>query len=224
MMRTRWIAAVVLGLACVTTALAEDAKITIGLYGPLTGPSAVSGQSLRDGAQIAINEINAGGGLLGRQVRMIDYDDRSSPEQALRAATKLVQVDHVDAIIASIHSGNILVAGPLVEAAKTPLLGPGTSPTWLQQGYTYLFRALGNGELSTLELAKYAKAKGWSRIGIMHSNDEYGNSGAALFETTAVGMGSQVVSNQSFTHGDRDFTGQIGRIARGSPAGSGWCS
>lgn len=217
MFKQSLLAAAIFGVLSASAAQAQEKNITIGLYGPLTGPSAVSGQSLRDGAQVAIDEINAKGGLLGRKVSMIEYDDRSSPEQALRAATKLVQVDHVDAIIASIHSGNILVAGPVVEAAKTPLLGAGTSPTWLQKGYTYFFRALGNGELSTEVLAKYAKKKGWNKIAIIHSNDEYGNSGAVLFENTVKGLGGNITENQSFTHGDRDFTGQIGRIAKGSP-------
>jgi branched-chain amino acid transport system substrate-binding protein len=216
MLRRTLLAAAALAALC-SAASSQEKTITFGLYGPITGPSAVSGQSLRDGAQVAIDEINAKGGLLGRKISMIEYDDRSSPEQALRAATKLVQVDHVDAIISSIHSGNILVAGPVVEESKTPLLGCGTSPTWLQKGYTYFFRALGNGELSTEVLAKYAKQKDWNKIAIIHANDEYGNSGAVLFESTVKGMGGRIVENQSFTHGDRDFTGQIGRIAAGSP-------
>ena len=125
-----------LGLAfAASAASAQKADINIGLYGPLTGLSAVSGESLKRGAQIAVDQINAHGGLLGRRVHLVEYDDRSSPEQALRAVTKLVQVDKVDAIIGSIHSGNILVAGPVVEAAKIPLVGAGTSPTWLQKGY-----------------------------------------------------------------------------------------
>jgi branched-chain amino acid transport system substrate-binding protein len=121
-----------LGLAfAASAASAQKADINIGLYGPLTGP----GESLKRGAQIAVDQINAHDGLLGRRVHLVEYDDRSSPEQALRAVTKLVQVDKVDAIIGSIHSGNILVAGPVVEAAKIPLVGAGTSPTWLQKGY-----------------------------------------------------------------------------------------
>jgi len=89
-----------LGLAfAASAASAQKADINIGLYGPLTGPSAVPGESLKRGAQIAVDQINAHDGLLGRRVHLVEYDDRSSPEQALRAVTKLVQVDKVDAII-----------------------------------------------------------------------------------------------------------------------------
>jgi len=85
-----------LGLAfAASAASAQKADINIGLYGPLTGP----GESLKRGAQIAVDQINAHDGLLGRRVHLVEYDDRSSPEQALRAVTKLVQVDKVDAII-----------------------------------------------------------------------------------------------------------------------------
>ncbi|MBU2325977.1 MAG: ABC transporter substrate-binding protein, partial [Alphaproteobacteria bacterium] len=116
--------------------LAQEA-IEIGFFGPLTGPTAQAGQALRNGAALAVDEINAAGGLDGKQLVLVEYDDRSSPEQAVRSATKLVQVDKVAAIVGSLHSGNILAAGPVIEDAKTPLVGAGTSPTWLQKGYKY---------------------------------------------------------------------------------------
>ena len=210
-------AALVAAVTFAAPALAQDGPITFGYFGPLTGPTAQAGQALRNGAQVAIDEINAGGGLLGRQVSLVEYDDRSSPEQAVRSATKLVQVDDVDAIIGSLHSGNILAAGPVVEESQTPLVGAGTSPTWLAQGYTYFFRALGNSELSAKQLADYAETAGFKTVAILHSNDEYGNSGAGIFASAAKERGVEIAAQESFTHGDRDFTGQIGSIARLSP-------
>ena len=198
-------------------ALAQDKDVTFGFFGPLTGPSAQAGQSLRNGALIAIDQINAEGGLLGDTVELIEYDDRSSPEQAVRSATKLIQVDDVDAIVGSLHSGNILAAGPEIERGEVPLVGAGTSPTWLQQGYTYLFRALGNSELSVRQLAAYAKQSDLNNVAILHSNDEYGNSGASLFENFAKENELTITTKESFTHGDRDFTGQISIIARSAP-------
>jgi branched-chain amino acid transport system substrate-binding protein len=75
-----------------SAALAEE-PIKIGLFAPLTGPSAQAGQALRNGVAMAISEINDKGGLLGRQLALVEYDDRSSPEQAVRSATKLIQID-----------------------------------------------------------------------------------------------------------------------------------
>jgi branched-chain amino acid transport system substrate-binding protein len=199
-----------------SAALAEE-PIKIGLFAPLTGPSAQAGQALRNGVAMAISEINDKGGLLGRQLALIEYDDRSSPEQAVRSATKLIQIDHVAAIVGSLHSGNILAAGPVVEAAKIPLVGAGTSPTWLQKGYAYFFRSLGNAELSVGQLAKYATDHKLARVAIFHSNDEYGNTGANDFAKVAKAGGLEVARNEAFTHGDRDFTGQIGNIVNVAP-------
>ena len=210
-------AALIIAATWGAPAYAQEDPITFGYFGPLTGPTAQAGQALRNGAQIAIDQINENGGLLGRKVSLVEYDDRSSPEQAVRSATKLVQVDDVDAIIGSLHSGNILAAGPVIEDSKTPLVGAGTSPTWLNQGYTYFFRALGNSELSAKQLADYAKSASYANVAILHSNDEYGNSGAKIFASAAEERGIKIAAQESFTHGDRDFTGQIGNIARLSP-------
>lgn len=208
--------AVCVGLAATPVAAQED-PIQFGFFGPLTGPSAQAGQALRNGALIAIDEINADGGILDREVALVEYDDRSSPEQAVRSTTRLIQVDDVDAIIGSLHSGNILAAGPEIEAGEVPLVGAGTSPTWLEQGYTYLFRSLGNSQLSAVQLARHANDSDYVNVAILHSNDEYGNSGAVVFEEAAVEAGIEITTKESFTHGDRDFTGQISTIVRGDP-------
>jgi branched-chain amino acid transport system substrate-binding protein len=194
-----------------------DEPIKIGFFGPLTGPTAQSGQALRNGVAIALSQINEKGGVLGRQLTLVEYDDRSSPEQAVRSATKLVQIDHVAAIIGSLHSGNILAAGPVVENAKIPLVGAGTSPTWLQKGYTYFFRSLGNSELSIRQLVKYATDQKFTKAAIIHSNDEYGNAGAADFSKVGKTAGLKITTNEAFTHGDRDFTGQIASIVSTAP-------
>lgn len=213
-----FLAATVAASALFTAHFASAQDTTqIGFFGPLTGPSAQLGQSLRNGALVALDEINAAGGVLGHQIEMIEYDDRSSPEQAVRSATKLVQVDNVAFIVGSLHSGNILASGPVIEEAQVPLIGAGTSPTWLESGYTYLFRALGNSSLSIKELAKYAKAQELNEIVVFHTNDEYGNAGAKAFSMTAEEYGLSLVGDESFTRGDRDFTGQIASIVKASP-------
>jgi branched-subunit amino acid ABC-type transport system permease component len=197
----------------------DDKFISIGFFGPLTGNTATAGQALRNGALIATQEINSDDGLLGRPVRLIEYDDRSSPEQAARVATKLVLEDEVTAIVGSLHSGNILAAAPILELSETPTVGSGTSPSWLEQGYKYLFRSLGNSRLSVSQLVDYATRVQMQRIAIMFGNDEYGTTGAKDFEAQALNNGLEIVARESFTHGDRDFTGQYARILGQQPDG-----
>ncbi|HUT31726.1 MAG TPA: ABC transporter substrate-binding protein [Sedimentisphaerales bacterium] len=192
-------------------------SVRIGFFGPLTGPTAQAGQALRNGALIAIDEINAEGGLLGKPVILIEQDDRSSPEQAVKSVIRLVHLSKVTAIVGSLHSGNILAAAPVIEQSGTPMVGAGTSPTWLEKGYTCLFRAVGNSELSVSELARYAKRAGIKKVSVIQSNDEYGMVGGRLFAEYATRAGIEISANESFTHGDRDFTGQFVKMLKVEP-------
>ena len=88
--------AVMMVLSGLVGVFAEGDPIRIGYFGPLTGGTAQAGQAALNGCQIAVDEINANGGVLGRQLEMVAYDDKSSPEEALKSATKLVQVDKVE--------------------------------------------------------------------------------------------------------------------------------
>ncbi|GAB2046129.1 ABC transporter substrate-binding protein [Agathobaculum sp. TL06] len=202
----------------------EEEPIKIGYFGPLTGSSAQSGQAALNGVQIAVDELNAAGGVLGRQIEVLEYDDKSSPEQAVRAATKLTQVDKVDAIYGSLHSGNMLAAAPVIEDAGILTVSGGTSPTYLQQGYTYIFRALANSDVGAIQLAKYAQEKAYNKIAIFTSNDEYGVTGGQGFIQAATPLGIEIVANETFTVGDRDFTGQFAKINSANPdAVVVWC-
>lgn len=207
---------VLLALVSVRCSRGGD-SIKIGFFGPLTGNTATAGQSLRNGALIAIEEMNAAGGLLGKKITLVEYDDRSSPEQAVKSAMKLVTVDRVHAIVGSLHSGNILASAPILEEFRAPTIGSGTSPKWLEQGYKYLFRSIGNSGLAVRELALYATSAGMKRVAILHANDEYGRTGADDFARHARDGGLEIVTQESFTHGDRDFTGQFARIRREKP-------
>ncbi len=176
------------------TALADDADtIKIGFIGPLTGPNAQSGQAALNGATIAMEELNEAGGLLGKQIEIIPYDDKSSPEESVKSTTRLIEVDNVVGIMGSLHSGNVLAAGPVAEEYKIPVISGGTSPTWLEQGWLYHFRALGNSNLAMTQLTAYCNQEGWKKIAMIHSNDEYGNNGADEFNENAAEKGLEIV-------------------------------
>lgn len=203
-----------------STQTPEGTKETIknGFVGPLTGGNAQSGQAALNGATIAVEKINAAGGVLdGQMLEIVSYDDKSSPEQSVTSTTKLIEVDHVVAIMGSLHSGNVLAAAPVAEEYKIPVISGGTSPTWLEQGYQYHFRSLGNSRLAMQQLTVYCNQQGWSKIAMIHSNDEYGNNGADEFLENADNNGLTIVANESFTAGDKDFTGQFAKMFQAEP-------
>ncbi|MGI6010250.1 MAG: ABC transporter substrate-binding protein [Ruminococcus sp.] len=190
----------------------SDDVIKIGMYMPLTGDSSTLGQNCYNAAQLAVEQINEEGGLLGKQFELICYDDQSSTEQAVKNVSRLIDEDHVDAIIGSLHSGNIKATGDIIEKAGIVEIGTGIAVDWLQQGWTYLFRSLANTECSNTSLIEYCIDNDLTEIAIFNSQDEYGTDTAEVFETVCQDYPIEVVAHETFNPGDSDFTGQMSKI------------
>ncbi len=199
-----------LGMLAAAPASAQQV-IKVGLYGPLTGPMSLSGIASQQGADLAIKQVNAQGGVLGQKLSMIAYDDKSSPEEAVKAVTRMITSDKVNCIVGSLHSGNILASAPVVERAKIPEIGIGTSPVWLQKGYTYLFRPLANTNLINIQIARTISELKYTKIGALGRADEYGKSGLDDIKQQLDKYGIQLVS-EWFNPGDTDFTGQLTKL------------
>lgn len=123
-----------LGALLVTTAAcerrpgtAEDsgAEVLIGMYGSLTGDGASFGRSSREGIELAVDEINAGSGVLGgRRFRLLVEDDQSRPDEAANAVTKLITQDNVVAVLGEVASRRTLAAAPVAQRYQIPMITP----------------------------------------------------------------------------------------------------
>src|SRR5829696_2240846 len=101
--------------ACTGGSTSSGGEILIGEYGSLTGENATFGISTRNGIDIAVDEINAAGGLLGKQVRVIVEDDQGKPEEAQIVVTKLITNDKVVAVLGEVASSNSIAAAPVAQ-------------------------------------------------------------------------------------------------------------
>lgn len=195
----------------------KKGEIKIGLFQPLTGNSSYMGIPGKLAAEMAIKHINEAGGVLGKKLVLVPYDDASSPDQALQAVQKMVEVDKVDAILGSLHSGNIQVCGEYLEANKVPLMGTGTSPAWLKQGWTYLFRATLNTYYNSLASINACNTLGLKKLAGFYSLDDYGKNGMNDMEKLCAENKIEIVAKESMTPGDTDLTGQCTNIANAKP-------
>jgi len=198
-------------LALVAIPAAAQKSIKIGFYGPLTGPMSLSGIASRQGADLAIKQINAKGGVNGQKLVLVPYDDKSSPEEAVKVVTRMINADKVNCIVGSLHSGNILASAPVAERAKVPEIGIGTSPGWLQKGYTYLFRPLANTNLINVQIAKTINDLKYKKVGALGRSDEYGKTGVEDVKKQLEKYGVEIVA-EWFNPGDTDFTGQLTKL------------
>lgn len=200
-----------------TAAAASGDVIKIGCPQPLTGTNALVGDTTVKAAQLAVKQINEQGGLLGRQVELVVYDDQASPEEAVKIATKLIEVDKVDVVCGSLISSCVLASGQFFEEAKIPCIGTGLSSTWMKQGWEYVFRACPNAGMGMPALAEYMKNLGIDRIAIFQGQDDSSASGAEDMRNACKDAGIEVLTSETYVEGDTDYSGQIAKILNSNP-------
>jgi branched-chain amino acid transport system substrate-binding protein len=192
--------------------------IKIGMYGPLSGPSASVGTSGQAGVKVAIKEINAKGGVKGRPIELIEYDDQQNTETSVKVVTRLVQQDKVAAIIGSHISGSIFATTEITETAKIIQLGAGTSPIWTNQGFNYTFRGTARSDLFNKDTYEVMKRMGATRVAIISAETEYAQTGIEnIVKMIDAEKKMQVVDKEGYTTGDTDFSGQIAKMLNAKP-------
>ena len=212
------------GLACErrgsgTNATDGTGEIIVGYYGDLTGRTASFGQSTKNGVEMAVDEINKAGGIMGRQVRVIVEDDQGEPNKAATVVSKLVNQDKVHAVLGEVASSNSLAAAPKAQEAGIPMISPSsTNPNVTQVG-DYIFRVCFIDPFQGDVMAKFAsnnlKAK---RAAILYDfNADYSRGLREFFTRSFKGLGGEIVAEQSYTQGDRDFSGQLTQIRAANP-------
>lgn len=156
----------------------EESYITVGFYASLTGSASLLGQMGQQGCRLAVEQINYAGGINGKEIRLIEYDDQTDPSKAVSIVKKLILEDYVDAIIGSHTSGNIIQTAPITEQAQVLQLGLGTSYVWTNMGYQYLFRASGNSQSYDNAIFSAIKEARHHRVAIYYCSTEYAEAGA----------------------------------------------
>lgn len=193
--------------------------VKLGGIAPLTGELAVYGVPTNNGIQLAIDEINANGGVLGKQIEFFSYDEKGDATEAVNAYNKLVQNDGVCAIIGDVTSGNTVAVAQQSVADNIPIITPtGTSVDITKQGEN-VFRACFIDPYQGQTMASYAqKELGAKTAAILYNtSDDYSIGCVAAFEEQAKALGLQIVAKEGYKKGDVDFKAQLTTIAGKSP-------
>ncbi len=193
--------------------------IKVGIYGDLSGQTSSFGQSTKNGALMAIDEINAAGGINGRKVEWVMEDDQGQPQQASTVVTKLINQDKVVAIIGEVASSNSLAAAPKAQEAKVPMISPSSTNPKVTQVGDYIFRVCFTDDFQGAVAAKFAantlKAKTAAVLGDF--NSDYSKGMTQYFVQEFESSGGKIVVQQSYTQTDADFKGQLTNIRSANP-------
>jgi branched-chain amino acid transport system substrate-binding protein len=207
-------------LAAIGCAQGKNSKeIVIGEYGSLTGNTATFGTSTKNGSEMAFREINAEGGVLGRQVRLIVEDDQSKPEEAATAVTKLINQNSVQAVLGEVASSRSLAAAPICQGAQIPMVTPSSTNPKVTQVGDYIFRVcftdIQQGEADAKFAAESLKIK---KAALLYDvRNDYSVGLRLVFAQKFKEYGGEIVGEQSYSEGDSDFRAQLTQLKSANP-------
>lgn len=200
-----------------------DPKLRIGINLELSGGVGYYGSNTRDGINLAIYQINAGGGVLGKQLMAVTKDSKSIPDESLNASMALVR-EGVVAQIGPLTSGNVTACSPLLMENQIPLLAPAaTAPnvTVDYEGKTldYIFRVCFIDPLQGTLMAQFAADELGAKKAAIYkdASSDYSTSLAEYFKKTFQAKGGQVICEEEFVMNDRDFRAGLTKIKSQNP-------
>jgi branched-chain amino acid transport system substrate-binding protein len=184
------------------------APILIGEIVPLTGPDA--GPVRRIGAELAVREINAHGGVNGRPLKLVVADDRSTPAGAIAAFGRLVRAGHITAVIATPTSQLNQAMTPSIKKAGIPVIIGGQADILTHEGNPWVFRTFAGGTYSTKALSVFTVSTlHQSRVAVLYDNGVAGTSANAELVTDLKALGVTPVADESYTYNASDLTAQV---------------
>lgn len=216
-MRMKWIiTAAAVSFAMAGAAFAAD-PIKIGLTGPFTGGSSSMGVSMRDGVKLAVTEINKNGGVLGRQLVVVERDDEAKNEVSVQIAQELINKEEVVATLGFINTGVALASQRFYQEAEIPVLNNVATGTAITQQFVppkeksnYIFRTSANDLIQSAMIAEEAvKRQGFKKPAILADSTNYGQLGRQDLEKALATMGVKPVATEKFNIGDTDMTAQL---------------
>ena len=207
------------------TLSAYGQQIPIGFFAPITGPAAADGMSAKNAVELGLKEVNETGGIRGKKVELIIYDDRLKAEEAVAIANKLIEKDKVVGVVSGSYSGPTRVSAPIFQKAGMPMVaGYAVHPdvTWepkLKKPNDFCFRNGFLGEIEGAAAAEFAvknlKAK---RISLIFMDNDFGRAISAGFAERAEKLGATILTKQMYKFpGEKDFRPFLTRIKEGNP-------
>src|SRR5450432_887793 len=198
-------------------AFAQD-EIKVGEFASLTGGSASFGQSSHKGTELAIDEINDAGGVLGKKLKLITEDDQSMAGQPATIVRKLISQDKVVAVLGEVASSKSLEAAPICQQNKIPMISPGSTNPKVTEVGDYIFRICFIDPFQGTVMAKFAQGKGWKKVAVLTDvKQDYSVGLAEVFVKGFTATGGEIVKDQKYSTGDKDFKAQLTSIKAAKP-------
>ena len=202
-------------LASLTTLAIAAEPIKIGVAGPFTGGSSSMGVSMRDGVRLATEEINKAGGVMGRQLLLVERDDEAKNERGVQIAQELINKEKVVAAVGYINTGVALASHRFFQEAKIPVMNNVATGTLVTKQFdkepeNYIFRNAAHDSIQAPMIVEEAVVrKGYKKVAILADSTNYGQLGRDDLEKALAAKGVKAVAVEKFNIKDVDMTAQL---------------
>ena len=192
--------------------------IKIGLITPKTGPVAQYGIAVENSVNLAFEEVNAAGGINGKQVELITYDDKGDATESINVFNRLVDNDKVVALLGPVISSTTLAVAPLADEKKIPMVTPTATALDVTLDKPYVFRACYTDPYQGSLVAKFAgeQLKVKTAAILYNSGDDYSTGLAEAFKETFEAAGGKITSYEGYNADTKDFKSVLTKIKEGA--------
>ena len=200
---------------CNKTGTAENSDtIKVGEFASLSGGEAAFGRSSHDGTELAVDQINAAGGVLGKKLELITEDNLSKDGESATAVKKLISLDRVVAVLGEVASTRSLEAAPICQQYHVPMISPSSTNPKVTEIGDYIFRVCFIDPFQGTVMANFAtKTLGVKKVAVLTDvGSTYSVGLAEFFKKSFIANGGEIVAEQKFTKDDKDFKAQLTEV------------
>ncbi len=210
------LAAITAVLLAAGSAYAQD-TVKLGMVAELSGAGAPAGTNWRDGVKIAVEEINAAGGILKKKVEVTDYDTQTDPQVSRAMVQKAIDAGAF-AILGTVYSGSTLVNMLVAQQNSTPQFVGSEAPTVVQKGNPFVYRTSSGAQKGIPALTPYfkdtLKAK---KVGVAWVNNEFGKGGRNVFVEEMKKAGIEVIADVASEQAQTDYASDVAKLKQANP-------
>ena len=196
----------------------ED-EIVVGAYLSLSGPDSTFGIDSKDGIALAVDEVNAAGGIKGKKIRVVYEDDKSTTQEATQKVRQLIDRDKVVALLGEVASSRSLAGGLIANTSKVPMISPSSSAKNVTEGREWVFRTCPTDEMQGSAAARFVKDDlKKTKAGVFYpAQDTYSTGLAKAFRDAFTKVGGQIVVDKAYPKGETNFRTFLAELKAASP-------
>lgn len=192
-------------------------EVTVGAVTPLSGKLAVYGEGFQQAMLLALEEVNAGGGINGKPMKILYEDNNSTAKDSVSAIQKLITVHKLPVIFSPAASSNFLAVCPIAQENKTILIGAESAAAAITKCGDYVFRVFPSDELQGKGAAELATSLGYKAVVLTYINNDWGVGLGKVFKENFLKAGGKILDEFSHDEGKTDYRSEILRIKKNAP-------